>query len=1129
MAFSRLLVANRGEIAIRVARAATEIGIRSVGVYSEDDALSLHVRKVDTAVALAGSGVAAYVDGEQLIGAARDTGCDAIHPGYGFLSENAGFATACAEAGLVFVGPSVRLLELFGDKVRARVAAEAAGLGVLAGSDGCVSLEQAESFLADLTPGSAMVIKAVTGGGGRGMRVVANADEVAAAYTRCESEARAAFGSDHLYVERFLPLARHIEVQILGDGSRVIDLGERDCSVQRRHQKVIEIAPAPSLNNELRRALIESARALASSVDYDNIGTFEFLVDEAQSEFVFLETNARLQVEHTVTEEVTGVDIVAVQIRLAQGATLEDLGLKDAPKRRGYAIQARVNMERMAADGVMVPTGGTLTAFEAPSGPGVRIDTSGYVGYTTNARYDSLLAKVICHSAVGDFATTVQKTYRALCEFRIDGVETNIGFLQNLLSHPSFVTGGVHTRFVDEESSTLGKISEHNTLFFGGRGTATAKALAGAKIDASDPLAVLTYGQAAGSAPATDSLMDLTNSSTGTVQALHGPEGTVALAAPLQGTVVAIDVTEGDTVVVGQQLLVMESMKMEHEIRATSSGLVRRLGVAVGDTVHEQHPLVFIEETDVKVQLDTAVDDVDLDHIRPDLAEIVARQNKTLDAARPDAVARRRKTGQRTARENVEDLCDSGTFVEYGALVLAAQRRRRSLEDLIDKTPADGMITGVGSINGDLFGDPHSRCAVMCYDYTVLAGTQGGQNHRKTDRMIDIAEAGMMPMVLFAEGGGGRPGDTDGLGVSTQTTFSRFAQLSGLVPMIGITSGRCFAGNASLLGCCDVIIATANSNIGMGGPAMIEGGGLGVYTPEQIGPMSVQVANGVVDIAVADEAEAVTVAKQYLSYFQGRLDTWEVPDQRAMRRIVPENRLRVYDIREVIEVIADKGSVLDIRRGFGFGMVTSLIRIEGRPVGVIANNPAHLGGAIDSDAADKATRFMQLCDAFDVPILYLCDTPGIMVGPEVEKTALVRHSSRMFVIGANLSVPFFTIIIRKSYGLGGIAMSGGSHHTPTFSIAWPTGEFGGMGLEGSVKLGYRNDLAAIENPEERRARFEEMVAKAYEHGKALNQASLFGIDNTIDPADSRWWVASLLSSFRSKPRTGKKRPAIDAW
>ena len=378
-------------------------------------------------------------------------------------------------------------------------------------------------------------------------------------------------------------------------------------------------------------------------------------------------------------------------------------------------------------------------------------------------------------------------------------------------------------------------------------------------------------------------------------------------------------------------------------------------------------------------------------------------------------------------------MCDAETFIEYGQLVLAAQRRRRSMEDLIEKSPADGMITGVGAVNSELFDEPDNRCVLMSYDYTVFAGTQGGQNHRKTDRMIRVAEEGRMPMVIFAEGGGGRPGDTDGIGGEGTTTFARFAQLSGLVPMVGITSGRCFAGNASLLGCCDLIIATEGSNIGMGGPAMIEGGGLGIYSPEEIGPMSVQVPNGVVDILVKDEEEAVTVAKKYLSYFQGKTTEWTQPDQRLMRRIIPENRLRAYNVRSIIETLADTDSVLEIREKFGVGCITSFIRVEGMPMGVIANNPGHLGGAIDADGADKGARFMQLCDGFDIPLLYLCDTPGIMVGPEIEKTALVRHSSRMFLTGANLSVPFFTIVLRKAYGLGAIAMAGGSYKTPFFT------------------------------------------------------------------------------------------------
>ncbi|MBC8272409.1 MAG: carbamoyl-phosphate synthase large subunit, partial [Gammaproteobacteria bacterium] len=368
------------------------------------------------------------------------------------------------------------------------------------------------------------------------------------------------------------------------------------------------------------------------------------------------------------------------------------------------------------------------------------------------------------------------------------------------------------------------------------------------------------------------------------------------------------------------------------------------------------------------------------------------------------------------------------------------------------------------------------------------------------------------------------------IGGEGTTTFARFAQLSGLVPMVGITSGRCFAGNASLLGCCDLIIATEGANIGMGGPAMIEGGGLGIYSPEEIGPMSVQVPNGVVDILVKNEEEAVTVAKKYLSYFQGKTTEWAEPDQRLMRRIIPENRLRAYNVRSIIETLADTDSVLEIREKFGVGCITSFIRVEGMPMGVIANNPSHLGGAIDADGADKGARFMQLCDGFDIPLLYLCDTPGIMVGPEIEKTALVRHSSRMFLTGANLSVPFFTIVLRKAYGLGAIAMAGGSYKTPFFTVSWPTGEYGGMGLEGSVKLGYRAELAAIEDPEERLETYEKMVAKAYQTGKALNYASLFSVDDTIDPADSRHWVSNIMKSIRREPKgPGKRRASIDAW
>jgi len=595
--------------------------------------------------------------------------------------------------------------------------------------------------------------------------------------------------------------------------------------------------------------------------------------------------------------------------------------------------------------------------------------------------------------------------------------------------------------------------------------------------------------------------------------------------APMQGTIVAVRPVVGELVAPGQTLVIIESMKMEHVVPAEHPGIVMAVNAASGDNVQPGDVLVSLERRELIADDGPAAVDVTNDDVRQDLADVRERHAAGLDENRPEAVARRRRTSQRTTRENVDDLCDTGSFVEYGPLVIAAQRRRRSVDDLIKNTPADGLVSGIGSVNGH-------QTIVMSYDYTVLAGTQGMQNHRKKDRLFELAERLRLPVVFFTEGGGGRPGDTDAVGVSGLDclAFNLFAGLSGLVPLVGINSGRCFAGNAALLGCCDVVIATEDSNIGMGGPAMIEGGGLGVFSPDEIGPMSVQVPNGVVDIAVADEAEAVATAKQYLSYFTGPIAEWTCTDQDALRRAIPDNRLRAYDTRTVIHALADHDSVLELRPAFGPGMVTALLRIEGRPLGVIANNPAHLGGAIDADGADKAARFMQLCDAFDLPLLFLCDTPGIMVGPDAEQTALVRHVSRLFVTGANLTVPFFTIVLRKGYGLGAQAMAGGSFKAPIFTIAWPTAEFGGMGLEGAVKLGFRKELDAVDDPAERQALFDQMVANLYEHGKGLNAASYFEIDDVIDPFDSRRWIATAMASAPAPlPRTGKKRSHIDTW
>jgi len=1062
----KVLIANRGEIAARIDRAVQALGWTAQHVHTAEEAATA----APGSIALPTPGVAGYLDVAAIVAAAVDSGADLVHPGYGFLSESAELARACAEAGLTFVGPSPDTLSLFGDKGSARDHALQQGVPVLDATGRDASLDEVAALLERHRGG--IMIKAVSGGGGRGMRPVTDLADVAEAYDRCRSEAERAFGHGAVYAERLMGAAKHIEVQVLGDGTgHVVTLGERECSVQRRHQKVVETAPSPSLEDAHRERLYAWAKALTAPLEYRGLATVEFLVNAEQLrrggplDAVFIEVNPRLQVEHTVTEEVTGADLVQAQLLVAAGRRLQDVGLADdvLPRPGTFAIQSRVNAEEVVG-GTVVSTTGTVTGVTWPAG--VRVDSGIEPGTVVDGTFDSLLAKVITVTE-GDHAAACDAAVAAIEELRIDGVATNAALLRDILSAEVVRRGDVTTAWLDER---LARWAEQE-------------------------------------GPADDS---------GEVRSV------------MNGTVIAVSAKPGDPVGPRTGLLTLESMKMEHPVTTGFPGTVTELLVSVGDQVAAGQ-IVAVVRPDDSVEHELGEDAAtDLDHIRPDLAEVHERLAMTRDAARPEAVAKRHARGHLTAREWIDELVDEGTFVEYGALTVAAQRGRRSLDDLIANTPADGIVTGVGTINGD--GSPTTnRCAVLAYDYTVLAGTQGYFNHKKTDRVLQVAREHTLPVVLFAEGGGGRPGDTDtehllaaGL---TVTTFSAMGALSGVVPTVGIVTGRCFAGNAALLGCCDVIIGTEDANLGMAGPAMIEGGGLGVFTPEQIGPMSVQGPNGVVDIVVADDAEAIATAQRYLSYFQGGRAEWTADDQRRLRHVIGENRKQVYDIREVIDSLVDTDSVLELRREFGVGAITALVRIEGRPYGLVANNPVHLGGAIDADAADKMARFLQLCDAHGLPVVSLCDTPGFMVGPESEQTATVRHFSRLFVIAAHLKVPMTTIVLRKAYGLGAQAMAAGGFAQTTATLAWPTGEIGGMGLEGAVRLGFAKELAAIEDEQARAERYEELVAQHYEAGKALNAAMKLELDEVIDPADTRRWIVATLGGWSGE---GSHR-YVDTW
>ncbi|WP_420099490.1 carboxyl transferase domain-containing protein [Corynebacterium sp.] len=1092
-----VLVANRGEIALRIIRTAREMGLRTLTVYAQDDAAAPHVSVADDAVALDGAGPGAYLDREALVavgvaagntGGATD-GADRVlvHPGYGFLSEDAEFARACDRAGLVLVGPSAEVLDTCGNKSAARELAASASVPVLPATSGPSSLDEVLAFAGGR---DGVMVKALAGGGGRGMRELRadggaiDPDAVAAAYSACAAEAEAGFGDSSVFAEELLPDARHIEVQIIGGTDRsgatvVRALGDRDCSVQRRHQKLLEIAPAPALGDAVRRTVHEAAVRLGAAVDYRSAGTVEFLVSGDRA--VFLEMNPRLQVEHTVTEETTGTDLVALQLLIALGTATDDLDLPDGVTATGAAdttvsgspatalgtaIQARVNMETMSTDGSTTPSSGTLHVFSPPTGPGIRVDTFGRTGLTPSPRYDSLLAKVIAHTRTGGLDTAARKTSDALAEFTVEGVATNTAFLRAVLEDGEFRAGAVPTSYLARRLPDL----------------------------------VETAATYAAYPSATAPVPEDTTVRSAAVPDLESGETT--LDAPMTGAVVQV-VDEGATVAAGAEVILLEAMKMHHGVTTGQDVTVSRILVSAGDTVVAGDPVAVLRPGTSGADA-TAAEAVDLDATRDDLTLIRDRHAGVLDEARAEAMAKLHGRGRRSARENIGALVDEGSFVEYGALAVAAQASRRSEEDLIANTPADGMVTGVATVDG-------RETAVLSYDYTVLAGTQGARNHAKTDRLIDVATRRGLPVVLFAEGGGGRPGDTDVVGVGLDVgTFRSLASLNGKVPLVAVVSGRCFAGNAALAGVCDTVIATPDANIGMGGPAMIEGGGLGAHRPEDIGPVDVQRRNGVIHLPADDESHAVALARQYLSYFgaSGTGD-WEAPDPRLARHVVPEDRLRAYDMRAAIDAVADVGSVLELRPDYATGAVTALIRVEGQPYGVVANAAGSLGGAIDAAASDKFTDFLTLCEAHRLPVVSFCDTPGFMVGPESEKEATVRRFGRMFVAGARLTVPTGTVILRKAYGLGAMAMAAGSFRASQFTVAWPTGEIGAMGLEGAVRLGYRKELAAVDGAD-RDALFTSLLDDAYAKGRAVNAAMTFELDDVIDPADTRAWVRTLV-------------------
>lgn len=1074
-----ILIANRGEIACRIVRTAQAAGLRAVALRSQDEealgaGAGLLVDLADEIVTLPGVGASAYLDVSAIVAAASAAGCTYIHPGYGFLSESRHLAHACAEAGLTWVGHDAAALELFGDKRATRVHAEANGVpvppstGLLATDVQSLpaTLDEVGALLSANPDGIA--VKAVAGGGGRGIRIVTDPKDLTSALRSCAAEAQAGFDDARIFAEALITGARHIEVQVIGTDSGVLVLGDRDCSIQRRRQKLIEIAPAPGLSEEVRARLHADAGRLFANSGYCSLATVEFLVTESQ--YFLLEVNPRIQVEHTVTEAVTGIDLVAAQLDVARGIVSE--GLVDASP-RGTAIEARVSAESVLESGEPAPSTGEIISLVWPTGPGVRVDTWARSGTRVTGSFDPLLGKIIVTAAT--LAGAESALGRVLTETSVVGLETNRTQLQAILE--VLELGNATTQSFDEASALIQKRADD---------------LRRAELDGREI------------APGEDE-----NCVTG---ACADPEpnledGESLVRAGLSGAVVGLSDEPGEYVL-------LEAMKMHHPVAGPPGRSVRHL-VSVGDQVTAGQPVAILTDAGDTVESHSGDGEP-----HPGVAEVQSRHAGVLDDSREEQVAKVRARGRRTARENIADLVDDGTFIEYGPLVIAAQTRRRSIEDLVAKTAADGLIGGTALIDG-------REVVVMSYDYSVLAGTQGARNHAKTDRLIQLAESKGIPLVLFAEGGGGRPGDTDKAPSADLhvPTFASLARLRGRSPLVAVVSGRTFAGNAALAGVCDVIIATAEVSLGMGGPAMIEGGGLGRYSAEEVGPASVHTANGVVDLLVPGDAEAVTAARDVLRYLRGDVaaggDT--APDgpgrlnggscdaaaDRA-RTVVPADRLRAFDIRDAIRTVADEGDFLELRPDFAPGAVTGLLRVDGHPCAAIANDNHHLGGAIDVDAARSLTQHLGLADDHGLPVISFIDTPGFMVGPEAEREPGVRAFGDLFVAGARLSVPFGAVIVRKGYGLGAMAMAAGGFKSNTFTIAWPSGEIGPMGLEGAVRLGYSKELGAIADPGERQQREQELIAAEYERGKAMSAAMVFDVDDVIDPADTRNWVRTLL-------------------
>mmetsp|Transcript_29449 Transcript_29449/g.63415 ORF Transcript_29449/g.63415 Transcript_29449/m.63415 type:complete len:1275 (+) Transcript_29449:165-3989(+) len=1166
LANRKILIANRGEISIRIARAARALGAHSVAVCAPEDIDSPHVQFADEYVVLkndkvgsttttttttastANAAIGPYLDIDGLTNVAVERGVDLVHPGYGFLSESAPFAQSLLDSNITWVGPPPDVLHLFGDKIQARALAHRSDVPVVRGSGNLSSGEECLSVLKEGDVRLPAIMKAAYGGGGRGMRIVRDISQVTSSFDSCQREALTAFGRDEVFLEEFWEDTKHLEVQILADGQGgVVHLYERDCTVQHRHQKVIELAPARDIHPELRRRLVDCAVTLARGCAYKGAGTVEFLVrgdlEEADTEFVFMEVNPRVQVEHTVTEEATGIDIVQAQLLIAAGRSLDDLGLtQDNIRLRQHSLQARITM--------MPGKGEVLDAYKEPTGDGVRCDTAGWhTGFAPNQMYDPLVGKLICSAADGDdddapggsFEKARHLMMRSLDDFRIEGVANNIDAVERILSHPQFMANRVNTSFLADNPELLDPSK-------------------GKKVQ--------------------------TATEHGTAKRLFSEEKiTFELTPPMMGNILEVKKQAGDKVDVGEVIVVLSAMKIETEVVSPVRGVVTEVNCQAGEQVSGDTVVAVLEGYE-EIQIDATTStaspssdtinntgsgvgagvqfsDPSVDVWRgsddfapqynvndgsmslpiiPSLPESQLNNEKAhgrrtrnealqrelsskIEAVKRGggerALALHQKRGKMLPRDRIAAIVDRGSaFLEIGAL---AGGDGLYASDGIEDLPSGGVVAGVGLIHG-------RECMIVANDATVKGGTYFPITVKKHLRAQQIAAENRLPCIYLVDSGGAYlPKQAEVF--PDKNHFGRIffnqARMSAAgVPQLAVVLGSCTAGGAYVPAMSDEsVIVNKNGTIFLAGPPLVKAATREVVSAEDLGGADVHTRiSGVADHFAKDEPSALAKVRQIVGALPAdpRLQ-YTVPKNSSsfvekplyplsdLLSIIPEDNRIPFDVRQILARVLDGSRFHEFKEHFGTSMVCGFGKIHGLPVGIVANN-----GILFSASSLKATHFIQLCGQRKIPILFVQNITGFMVGKEAENNGIAKDGAKLVTAVSCAPVPKLTLIVGGSHGAGNYGMCGRAYD-PRFLFTWPNSRISVMGgpqaagVLSTVKNDQIEKETGVPMNSEEIAEFEKPLLEKYEReGSPYFATARLWDDGVIQVEDTRKTIGQAL-------------------